>query len=241
MSRPLLGVNIDHVASLRNSRNTKYPNPVYAAFLVEQAGADSITIHLREDRRHIVDSDVKLLKEILQIRMNLEIAVTDEMIFFANKIKPDSCCFVPEKREELTTESGLDLTKKSQFIFESIQKLQKSKIQVSLFVDPEKEQIDAALEMGVKFIEIHTGYYANSRDILEKKKEFNRIKKAIHYAYFKKLKVNVGHGLNYLNVRQIAGIGKIHEFNIGHSIVAESVFVGLVQAVKSMKKIIYGA
>ncbi|MFP3019535.1 MAG: pyridoxine 5'-phosphate synthase [Arsenophonus sp.] len=238
MEEVLLGVNIDHIATLRNARGTQYPDPVQAAFLAEQAGADGITVHLREDRRHITDRDVKLLSQTLQTRMNLEIAITDEMIDFACKIKPQFCCLVPERREEITTEGGLDVVGKSSLISMAVKKLTEAGITVSLFVDPEINQIDEAVKIGAYFIEIHTGAYASAKISLEKIKEFDRIKKAISYASMKNLKVNAGHGLTYHNVQCIAKLSDIYELNIGHSIIGRAIFRGMATAVNDMKKIL---
>lgn len=239
MSKFFLGVNIDHIATIRNIRNTKYPNPIHYAFLAEQAGADGITVHLREDRRHITDQDVKLLKKTLQTKMNLEIAATDEMVNIACKIKPYSCCLVPERRNELTTERGLDLSKEYNTIYQSIKLLNKNNIKVSLFVDPEKKQIDFAIDLGVKYIEIHTGKYANSILESEKSEELDRIKDSVDYAASLNLGINAGHGLDYNNIRNVACLKNIFEFNIGHSIISRSFFVGVSEAVKSMKNAIY--
>ncbi|MGP1931713.1 MAG: pyridoxine 5'-phosphate synthase, partial [Arsenophonus sp. ET-DL12-MAG3] len=217
MTELLLGVNIDHVATLRNVRGTQYPDPIQAVFLAEQAGADGITVHLREDRRHITDDDVKLLSKTIQTRMNLEIAMTDEMVDFACELKPKFCCLVPERREEITTEGGLDIIKQQALIAIVVERLTKAGISVSLFIDPEDNQIDAIAEIGASFIEIHTGAYANAKVELEQTKEFERIKRAVSYASAKKIKVNAGHGLTYHNVRRIAKLSDISELNIGHS------------------------
>ncbi|MGP1958257.1 MAG: pyridoxine 5'-phosphate synthase [Arsenophonus sp.] len=239
MAELLLGVNIDHIATLRNVRGTQYPDPIQAVFIAEQAGADGITVHLREDRRHITNRDVKLLKETLQTRMNLEMAITNEMIEFACKVKPQFCCLVPERREEITTEGGLDVVGQQQIISIAVKRLTKAGIIVSLFVDPEDKQIDAIAEIGAPFIEIHTGAYANAKVELEQTKEFERIKKAVSYATAKKIKVNAGHGLTYHNVKRIAKLTDIYELNIGHSIIGRALFTGMANAVSDMKKIFH--
>ncbi|MBE9526501.1 MAG: pyridoxine 5'-phosphate synthase [Proteobacteria bacterium] len=230
----LLGVNIDHIATLRQARGTRYPDPVKAAMDVEQAGADSITLHLREDRRHIQERDVYLIKDVLQTKMNLEMAVTDSMLTIAEKVQPEDCCLVPEKREELTTEGGLDVASKIAKIREACQRLDEAGIRVSLFIDADKNQIDAAAEVKAPFIEIHTGHYADLAG-LEQQKEFQRIRESIIYAKSIGLRVNAGHGLHYHNVQDIAAISELEELNIGHAIIAHSLFVGLKDAVKEMK------
>jgi pyridoxine 5-phosphate synthase len=235
-SRLLLGVNIDHVATIRQARGTRYPDTVQAAALAEEAGADGITIHLREDRRHIQDRDVFLLKETLQTRMNFEMAVTDEMIEIAEKVKPAHCCLVPEKREELTTEGGLDVAGQESRIKDACNRLNAAGIEVSLFIDPTSEQIDATIRCGAPVIELHTGAYADAENSLEQVAELKRIRDAAAYAYQKGLIVNAGHGLNYHNVEQIAEIPEMNELNIGHGIVARALFVGLKEAVSEMKQ-----
>lgn len=234
----LLGVNIDHIATLRQARGTRYPDPVTAAQVVEQAGADSITIHLREDRRHIQDRDVKLLKETLLIPMNLEMALTEEMLSIAETIKPEFCCLVPERREELTTEGGLDVKKELSRVAEGCQRLSEAGIRVSLFIDAEEEQLTAAKESGAPFIELHTGHYADAKNGTIVKNELNRVMNSVEFALNMGLKVNAGHGLNYHNVQAIAAIPDIQELNIGHSIVSRAVFSGLPSAVKEMKQLI---
>lgn len=234
----LLGVNIDHIATIRNLRSTCYPNLIQAANFAEQAGADSITVHLREDRRHINDNDVLELKKIIQTKMNLEIAITDQMINFACHIKPDFCCLVPEKRKEITTEKGLNIIAELNRIKNAIEKLKKNNIFISLFIDADKNQVDAAIDLGVSFIELHTGFYGSAKTILSKNEELLKIKKIASYAFNKGLKVNAGHGLNYHNVEPIASFLEINELNIGHSIISRSLFSGLFNAVKDMKKII---
>lgn len=237
----LLGVNIDHVATLRQARGTNYPDPVKAALLCEQAGAEGITLHLREDRRHIQDDDVRRMRPVLTTRMNLELAVTDEMVAFAQEIKPHFVCFVPEKREEVTTEGGLDVVGHFQDVKAATQALMSVGSQVSLFIDPDFAQIDAAFECGASTIELHTGAYANAETAEAQLAEVERIVQGTAYAANKGLVVNAGHGLNLENVAKIAAIPQINELNIGHSIIAESIFVGLEQAVKDMKAAIQAA
>lgn len=234
----LLGVNIDHVATLRQARLTKYPDPVQAAMLAEQAGADSITIHLREDRRHIQESDVRMLKDILTIPMNLEMAVTEDMIAFAEDIKPEYCCFVPEKREELTTEGGLDVASQLDKIKDACIRLLKVNTRVSLFIDADSDQIRASKNTGAPAIEIHTGHYADASTLDSQKKELQNIITGVETGLNEGLLVNAGHGLHYENVQQIASIPGIHELNIGHSIIARAVFTGMHEAVGEMKRLI---
>lgn len=229
----LLGVNIDHVATLRQARGTLYPDPVQAALVCEEAGADGITLHLREDRRHIQDADVRRMRPLLKTRMNLEIAVTEFMLDFACDIKPQHVCLVPEKREELTTEGGLDVTGQLEKIKAATQKLTQAGCEVSLFIDPDPRQIDAAVACGAPVIELHTGAYADAHGT-SVAFELQRIIDAVAYAQGR-LVVNAGHGLNLQNVAPIAAIPFIHELNIGHALIADSVFVGLAQAVKNMK------
>ncbi|MFW2077283.1 pyridoxine 5'-phosphate synthase [Acinetobacter sp. ULE_I010] len=234
----LLGVNIDHVATLRQARGTTYPDPVKAALICEQAGAEGITLHLREDRRHIQDDDVRRMRPVLKTRMNLEIAVTDEMVAFAQEIKPHHVCFVPEKREEVTTEGGLDVVGHFEDVKAATHTLTAIGCDVSLFIDPDFAQIDAAIACGAPTIELHTGAYAEATGEAQQI-ELERIIKGTEYAAAKGLVVNAGHGLNLGNVAAIAAIPQIHELNIGHSIIAESVFVGLEQAVQDMKAAIH--
>ncbi|WP_159715146.1 pyridoxine 5'-phosphate synthase [Blochmannia endosymbiont of Camponotus nipponensis] len=238
MSNLLLGVNIDHVATLRNARNTVYPDPVYAAFIAEQSGADSITVHLREDRRHITDRDVKMLRGTIQTAMNLEIAPTEEMVNVACILKPHYCCLVPERRQELTTEGGLDVTEKTNKLQNMIFKLTEVGIRVSLFIDPNEQQVDAAYNIGASYIEIHTGMYSNAIDPTTQDLEYKRIKKSVQYAVDSGLKVNAGHGLNYHNVQSIAILPGIQELNIGHAIMSRSMFCGLSKAIQEMKRLI---
>ena len=231
----LLGVNIDHVATLRQSRGTRYPEPVQAALVAEQAGADAITLHLREDRRHIQERDVEIFKQVLQTRMNLEMAVTDEMLAFAEHIGPEDVCLVPERREELTTEGGLDVAGQMLKMKEACSRLADRNIRVSLFIDADKKQIEAAAECGAPVIEIHTGHFADAENPWDREKEYQRIIEAVEFADAAGLHVNAGHGLHYHNVQDIAVIKAIRELNIGHAIIAQSIFTGLDAAVKEMK------
>lgn len=237
----LLGVNIDHVATLRQARGTTYPDPVNAALICEQAGAEGITLHLREDRRHIQDDDVRRMRPVLTTHMNLEMAVTDEMVAFAKEIQPQHVCFVPEKRQEVTTEGGLDVVGHFEDIKKATQELTAIGCDVSLFIDADFAQIDAAVACGAPTIEIHTGAYADAETPEAQKAELERIIKGAEYAASKGLVVNAGHGLNLDNVTPIAAIPQIHELNIGHSIIADAVFVGLAQAVQQMKTAIKAA
>lgn len=239
MSKPLLGVNIDHVATLRNARGVHYPCPIEAALICEQAGADGITLHLREDRRHIKDADVYAMKDKLKTRMNLEMAVTDEMLAIALDVKPAWVCLVPEKRQEVTTEGGLDVSNLSE-LPKFVKKLQSAGILVSLFIDPDAHQIDAAISYGADAIELHTGAYAHADldgDAQAFNRELDRIREAVKYAKSKtdNMLINAGHGLTRDNVANIAQIDGIHELNIGHSIIADAVFMGLDRAVKEMR------
>lgn len=235
MADLLLGVNIDHIATLRNARGTQYPDPVQAAFIAEQAGADGITVHLREDRRHITDRDVRLLRQTIQTRMNLEMAVTDEMLDIAVELKPHFCCLVPEKREEVTTEGGLDVAGQLDKMSVAVERLTQAGILVSLFIDPDHRQIDAAVAVGAPYIEIHTGAYAEAQGELAVQAELHRIAVAAAYAAEKGLKVNAGHGLTYHNVQPIAALPEMHELNIGHAIIGQAVMCGLPAAVADMK------
>ena len=233
----LLGVNIDHVATLRQTRHTRYPDPLHAVFLAENGGADGITVHLREDRRHIQERDVFLIQETLLTRLNLEMAVTDSMLDFAEKVRPPHCCFVPEKREELTTEGGLNVVADEKRIHEACLRLKASNIEVSLFIDPDLAQIEAAVRCGAPVIEIHTGAYAEARSSHEQLEELQRIKVAATFAKEAGLIVNAGHGLNYQNVQAIAAIPEMNELNIGHGIIAQAIFIGLEKAVFEMKRL----
>ncbi len=236
-----LGVNIDHIATLRQARGTRYPDPIQAAIEAEQAGADGITLHLREDRRHIQQRDVVMLKEILQTKMNLEMAVTDEMLTIAEQYQPEDCCLVPERREELTTEGGLDVAGQLTKMQRACQRLANADIAVSLFIDPDFKQIDAAVACKAPVIELHTGRYAEATTKLEAEYELETLVKAVSYAKSKGLQVNAGHGLNYHNVGPIAQITDIVELNIGHAIIARSVFTGLQMAVREMKQLMLDA
>lgn len=235
-----LGVNIDHIATLRNARGVAYPDPVYAAAIAEQSGADGITIHLREDRRHIKDRDVELLAETIQTRMNLEMAMTDEMVAIACKTQPAFVCLVPEKRQELTTEGGLDVAGQIERTRDVVAKLIDAGILVSLFIDAEKSQIEAAKEVGAPYIELHTGQYAETSGE-EQMQELRRIQTGAREAHQLGLVVNAGHGLHFHNTRPIAQIPELYELNIGHSIIAKSVFSGLDNAVREMKNILLEA
>jgi len=239
--RILLGVNVDHIATLREARGTRYPDPLQAAIEAEQAGADGITIHLREDRRHIQERDVHLMMDTLQTRMNLEMAVTDEMVQFAKKIKPAHCCLVPEKRAELTTEGGLDVAGHYERVKAACHELGEAGIEVSLFIDAEAEQIEASARAGAPAIEIHTGHYADAVDAGEMEREYLKIREAVAIALNCDLIVNAGHGLHYHNVEQIAGLEGINELNIGHGIIARAVFTGLGEAVREMKSLMLQA
>lgn len=231
----LLGVNIDHVATLRQARGTAYPSPLEAALAAENAGADYITLHLREDRRHIQDQDVVAMRKALRTRMNLEAAVTAEMIAFARRVRPHDACLVPERRAELTTEGGLDVAGKFRRVKQACHDLGAFGIRVSLFIDADKKQIDAAAAAGAPVVELHTGKYAEARAPKLQGRALEKIRAAAEYAAGHGLQVNAGHGLNYDNVRPVAAIPQIRELNIGHAIVARSVFVGIAQAVREMK------
>ena len=237
----LLGVNIDHVATLRQARGTRYPSPVEAALAAEAAGADFITLHLREDRRHVQDEDVKALRAALTTRMNLEAAVTPEMVAFARRVKPRDACLVPERRDELTTEGGLDVMRNLKRVQQACRDLGSAGIRVSLFIDAEKSQIDAALETGAPVVELHTGRYAGAVRAGRRAAELEKLRAAAAYAAGRGLQVNAGHGLNYENVKPVAAIAYIRELNIGHAIVAQAVFVGMAQAVREMKALIGAA
>jgi len=241
MNDILLGVNVDHIATLRQARGTNFPDPVYAATVAEHAGADGITVHLREDRRHIQDRDIHVLKQTLNTRMNLEMAVTDEMLDIACDVKPVFCCLVPEKREELTTEGGLDVVGQLDKITQAVSRLTAVGTQTSLFIDADIKQIDAAIATKAPYIEIHTGHYADATNEEEQLAELARLTKGIQYAHNKGLKVNAGHGLNYFNVKPIAAIPEIIELNIGHSIIARAVIDGLDKAIRDMKRLMLEA
>lgn len=237
----LLGVNIDHVATLRQARHTRYPDPVEAVFASENGGADGITVHLREDRRHIQERDIELIQGVLLTRLNLEMAVTESMLAYAEECKPEHCCFVPEKREELTTEGGLDVVSQLAKICEAVGRLKQLDIEVSLFIDPDIKQIEAALRCTAPAIEIHTGAYADAKTSIERNNELQRIIHAIQFAHEAGLIVNAGHGLNYQNVLPIAKIPVINELNIGHGIIARAIFMGLESAVREMKRLMIEA
>lgn len=230
-----LGVNIDHVATIRQARGTKYPSVVQAALRAEQSGADSITLHLREDRRHMQDADVRALRGLLQTRMNLECAVTDEMIGIALEVAPQDVCLVPERREERTTEGGLDVIGNFANVQAAVKKLSDTGIRVSLFIGPDLAQIDAAKKVGAPVVELHTGTFADAENAADKARELNRIQQAVAHALSLGLVVNAGHGLHYHNVHEIASIEGIEELNIGHAIVAHALFVGWDNAVREMK------
>jgi pyridoxine 5-phosphate synthase len=235
-----LGVNIDHIATLRQARRGRYPDPLYAALLAEQSGADSITLHLREDRRHIQDRDLVSMREALQTRMNLEMAVTDEMIRIAQQVLPQDCCLVPESREELTTEGGLDVAGLGARVAEACAALGGAGIRVSLFIDPDIAQVEAAQRAGAPVIELHTGAYAQAEGSA-RAREFERLRNAARLAASMGLTVNAGHGLNYHNVQPVAAVAQIVELNIGHAIVARAVFDGLPKAVRDMKNLMTAA
>lgn len=238
LSRPiLLGVNIDHVATIRQARKTRYPEVVQAALVAEQAGADGITAHLREDRRHIQDRDLELLSAMIDGRLNMEMAVTDEMIRIARRLKPAACCLVPERRQELTTEGGLDVVSGFERIKDACELLGEAGVEVSLFIAAEPDQIDAAARAGAPVIELHTGTYADAVTAATRAQELKRIERAAEFAAGLGLKVNAGHGLNYQNVADICRIPVINELNIGHSIIARALFSGLERAVRDMKNI----
>lgn len=232
-----LGVNIDHVATIRQARGSIYPDPVKAAILAIEAGADGITLHLREDRRHIQERDVALLKEQCTVPINLEMATTEEMIAIAEKYRPEHCCLVPEKREELTTEGGLDVVGNEAAIANATQRLTAAGIEVSLFIDPVAAQIDAAVRCGAPVIEIHTGHYADAETADAQTEELERIQAAATYAHQQGLIVNAGHGLHYGNVQAIAMIPEMNELNIGHSMIAQAIFDGLGEVVRRMKSL----
>jgi len=233
-----LGLNIDHVATLRQARGARYPNVLRAALICEEAVADAITLHLREDRRHIQDRDVEVLRDMLQTRMNLECAVTEEMIANALRIKPHDLCLVPERREELTTEGGLDVLRYFEVVKSACERCRDAGIRVSLFIDPDNKQIEAAVRAGAPLIELHTGKYADADSVPAHDFELERIRTAAEYAHALGLQVNAGHGLHYHNVQDIVTIPQIVELNIGHAIIAESLFIGLEAAVRKMKDLV---
>jgi pyridoxine 5-phosphate synthase len=237
----LLGVNIDHVATVRQARATRYPDPIQAAMEAEQAGADSITLHLREDRRHIQERDVEMLKDILLSRMNLEMAVTEDMLCIAERIKPKDCCLVPERREELTTEGGLDVLSQIEKVTEACGRLAEAGVKVSLFIDADPAQIEAAAKCGAPAIEIHTGHYADAVTADQQHSELGKIITAVNLGIELGLQVNAGHGLSYQNVKPIAAIPGVKELNIGHAIVARALFSGFADAVRVMKRLMMEA
>ncbi len=241
MSQILLGVNIDHVATLRQARGTRYPCPIHAALQAEMAGADGITLHLREDRRHIQDNDVYQMNPLLKTRMNLEMAVTSEMVDIACKVKPVYCCLVPEKRHELTTEGGLDVVSHFHAIKQAVQTLSGQGIFVSLFIDANEEQVLAAKETGASVIELHTGAYADAKTEFHQHEQLELIEAMAVFAHKKGLVVNAGHGLHRHNVAEIARIEVINELNIGHAIVADALMIGFERAVSEMKDIMNNA
>lgn len=232
-----LGVNIDHVATLRQARRTLFPDPIQAALAAEQAGADAITLHLREDRRHIQERDVELLRGILQTRMNLELAATDAMIAIARRVRPHDCCLVPERREELTTEGGLDVSGHLGRIADGCARLADIGVRVSLFIDPDPAQVEAAAAAKAPVIEIHTGHYADAPDAARRAEELGRIARAVQQGRELGLQVNAGHGLHYHNVQPIAALAGVAELNIGHAIIARALFTGLAEAVGEMKRL----
>lgn len=237
----LLGVNIDHVATLRQARGTDYPDPLQAALAAEDAGADYITLHLREDRRHIQDRDVLALRKVLRTRMNLEAAVTAGMIAFALRVRPHDVCLVPERRAELTTEGGLDVAGKFKRVERACRDLAAAGIRVSLFIDADRKQLDAAHEAGAPVVELHTGQYAEARTPGQRSRALARVRSAADYGKAKGLLVNAGHGLNYANVGPIAAIAAIRELNIGHAIVSRAVMTGMAEAVREMKRLMEAA
>lgn len=230
-----LGVNIDHIATVRQARGTRYPDPLFAAFQAAEAGADGITMHLREDRRHIQDRDVYRVREHVDCRLNLEMAATDEMIAIAEDLQPQDCCLVPERREELTTEGGLDVRGAGSRLREVCPRLAAAGIQVSLFIDPDPAQIDAAVETGAQAVEIHTGRYAEAADDRTRETELENVARAVEHGNDAGLRVHAGHGLHYGNVEAVAAIAGVRELNIGHAIVARALSVGLPAAVSAMK------
>ena len=234
-----LGVNIDHIATIRNARGGIEPSPIVAAGICELAGADSITVHLREDRRHIKDNDVRILKNTLTTRMNLEMAATQEILEIALDVKPFSCCLVPERRQELTTEGGLDVAGNIPYLKDYIAKLNDANIIVSLFIAPDAKQVEAAHKVGAQYIELHTGQYANDFNTPNQQLAFSNLKQAFLQAKDLGLEVNAGHGINYHNVTKLMEIKEFDELNIGHSIISKAVFCGLENAVKEMKKLLY--
>jgi pyridoxine 5-phosphate synthase len=235
-----LGVNVDHVATLRQARGTTYPDPLFAALVAEQAGADSITIHLREDRRHIQDHDVRMCREALQTRLNLEMAATEEMVRIACEVRPPDCCLVPERRTEITTEGGLDVVAHAEALQPVCERLARAGIRVSLFIDPEPAQLDAAVRVGAPVVELHTGAYAEALGE-QRARELKRVQDAARYGAGVGLTVHAGHGLNYHNVQPIAAIAEIVELNIGHAIIARALIDGMAHSVGEMKRLMLAA
>lgn len=236
-----LGVNLDHVATVRQARDTSYPDPLQAAFAASDAGADGITLHLREDRRHIQDRDVARVREHVRARLNLEMAATDEMVAIAGDLGPDDCCVVPERRAELTTEGGLDVVGDERRLSAVCRQLAQKGINVALFVDADRAQIEAAVRCGAAAVEIHTGSYADARDVETRQRELASVARALEYARACGLRPHAGHGLDYHNVEPIAGVTAVRELNIGHAIVARAVMTGLPRAVRDMKRLIQSA
>jgi len=235
-----LGVNVDHVATLRQARRGRYPDPVHAALAAETAGADSITLHLREDRRHIQDHDVRSLRGLLQTRMNLELAVTDEMLAIAAEVRPADCCFVPERRQEITTEGGLDVAARAARVRDATAQLRQAGVRVALFIDPDARQVEAAAHAGAPVIELHTGAYAEAAGS-HQATELERLRAAARLGASLGLEVHAGHGLNYRNVRPVAALPEIVELNIGHALIAHALYVGLAAAVREMKALMAAA
>ncbi|TLY76440.1 MAG: pyridoxine 5'-phosphate synthase [Gammaproteobacteria bacterium] len=235
-----LGVNVDHVATLRQARRGRYPDPVHAALAAETAGADSITLHLREDRRHIQDHDVRSLRGLLQTRMNLELAVTDEMLAIAAEVRPADCCFVPERRQEITTEGGLDVAARAARVRDATAHLRQAGVRVALFIDPDARQVEAAAHAGAPVIELHTGAYAEAAGS-HQATELERLRAAARLGASLGLEVHAGHGLNYRNVRPVAALPEIVELNIGHALIAHALYVGLAAAVREMKALMAAA
>jgi len=235
---PELGVNIDHVATLRQARGGAEPDPVYAARVCEEAGCDSIVAHLREDRRHINDRDIRAIKNVISTRFNLEMSINREIVGIARRIRPHQATLVPEKRQELTTEGGLCVSKNKKKIAAAVESLRKKGIEVSIFIDPSEKEIGVAKEIGAEIIEIHTGSYCDAKTRIAVEKEFKKIKRSCEYAMSLGITVNAGHGLNYKNAKRVAGINGVNELNIGHSIISRAVFTGLYRAVKDMKGLI---
>lgn len=240
-ARPTLGVNLDHVATLRQARGTPYPDPLHAVFVAEQAGADGITLHLREDRRHVQDRDLELAVRVVQTKLNLEMALTEEMLAIAERHRPADCCLVPERRQELTTEGGLDVKGQMPRLREACQRLAAAGVRVSLFIDPEPAQIEAAAAVGAPAIELHTGAYADARDAPTRAHCLERLREGVALGRSAGLQVNAGHGLHYHNVQPVAALDGVSELNIGHGIVARAVLTGLDEAVREMKRLIVEA